>query len=305
MVIGIKRQGFFALRKRHNERLEMEQQLHYMIYKVRDNHPQMGVREMYFKIHPEGIGRDAFEAFSRANGYMCERKINFTTTTDSRGVHRFPNHMTEMEHLVEGPNQLWESDISYFEVAGRFNYITLIQDFYSKIVVGHSASISLTTEVTTLPALKMAIKRNKKYGLKGLVLHSDGGGQYYDKAFVTLTERHTIINSMCEYPWENGMAESLNNVIKNKYLHYRNIRNFKELQQELDRTVSLYNYDKPHSSLKRMTPVEFEKKWLNLISQKNATGTESFDAKVQKKGTSRPFLPSQKNAQGRDVISAK
>lgn len=304
-VIGIKRQGFFELRKRHNERLEMEAQLHYMIYKIREDHPEIGVREMYFKIHPEGIGRDAFEEFCRVFGYMCERKINYTVTTDSRGVQRFPNHMAEMEHLVESPNQLWQSDICYFEVAGRFNYITLIQDCFSKIIVGHSAAVSLTTEATTLPALKMAIRRNKKYGLKGLVLHSDGGGQYYDKAFVNLTGRYKLVNSMCEYPWENGMAESLNNVIKNKYLRYRNITNLRGLQQELDNTVSLYNNDKPHSSLKRMTPVEFEKKWVNLVCQKNATETESFDAKVRKKGTSNPFLPSQMNAPGRDVISAK
>src|SRR5690606_9195 len=124
------------------------------------------------------------------------------------------------------------------------NYITLIQDFYSKIIVGHSASVNLTTEDTTLPALRMAIRRNKKFGLKGLVLHSDGGGQYYDKAFLNLTGKYKIINSMCLYPWENGMAESLNNVIKNKYLRYRDIRNLKDLQQELDRTVLLYNHDK-------------------------------------------------------------
>jgi transposase InsO family protein len=272
----------------------MEQQLHYLIHNIRKDHPEMGVREIYFKMKPEGIGRDAFESFCSKQGYMCQRKKNFTRTTDSRGVERFPNQMAEMQHLVDSPNQLWQSDIFYIEIGDRFNYVTLIQDAFIKVILGHSASISLTTEATTLPALKMAIKRNKNYGLKGLVLHSDGGGQYYDKEFLKLTGRHKIINSMCEYPWDNGMAESLNNVIKNRYLKHRNIKSLNELQLELDRTVLLYNSEKPHSSLKRKTPLEFEKYWLNLLCQKNATETESFDAEIGCMGHRTPFIRAKK-----------
>lgn len=302
-LLGVKRQRFFDIRKRDNKIFEIEQQLHYLIHNVRHDHPEMGVREMYFKMKPAGMGRDAFESFCSKQGYMCQRKKNFTRTTDSSGVERFPNQMAEMQHLVDSPNQLWQSDIFYIEIGDRFNYVTLIQDAFIKVILGHSASISLTTEATTLPALKMAIKKSKNYGLKGLVLHSDGGGQYYDKEFLKLTGRHRIINSMCEYPWDNGMAESLNNVIKNKYLKHRNIKSLNELQQELDRTVLLYNSEKPHSSLKRKTPLEFEKYWLNLVCQKNATETESFDAEIGCMGHRTPFIRAKKNAQDQDVIS--
>lgn len=276
-----------------------------MIAKTRKYHPDMGVREIYFKIGPIGIGRDAFEKFCRKQGYMRKRRRNHTRTTDSSGINRFPNHMAEIKDRIDRPNQLWQSDIFYIEICGRFYYITLIQDAFLKIIVGFSASDSLITEATTLAALRMAIKRNRKYNLKGLVFHSDGGGQYYDKEFLKLTARHTIINSMCEYPWENGMAESLNNVIKNKYLIHRNITCLEELKLELDRTVSLYNQDKPHSSLQRKTPSAYEKIWLSLKGQKNVKVTESFDAKVLMNEASSNVHQSQKNAQDLDVISAK
>ncbi|MBK7040372.1 MAG: transposase [Bacteroidetes bacterium] len=56
---------------------------------------------------------------------------------------------------------------------------------------------------------------------------------------------------MAEYAWENGMAERLNGVIKNNYLQYRKCKSFTELAKEVDRSVLLYNYEKPHKMLQR------------------------------------------------------
>ena len=50
------------------------------------------------------------------------------------------------------------------------------------------------------------------------------------------------------------MAEHLNGGIKNNYLKHRTIQNFEELAKEVDRSVLLYNNDKPHAGLKRKTP---------------------------------------------------
>ena len=69
---------------------------------------------------------------------------------------------------------------------------------------------------------------------------------------------------MCEYPWDNGKAERINGVIKNNYLIHRSIKTFDELKQEVDRSVKLYNYEKPHIGLKRKTPITFENEILSL-----------------------------------------
>ena len=58
---------------------------------------------------------------------------------------------------------------------------------------------------------------------------------------------------------ENGMAERLNGVIKNNYLKYKSMNTFEDLVKHVDRTVHLYNVEKPHKSLKRKTPFQFEK----------------------------------------------
>jgi len=240
-------------------------QLLNMIHQIRDDHPTMGCRDLYYKLSPEFIGRDAFEEFCKENGLMSRKSRNYRRTTDSSGVKRFNNLLADT--IVNRINQVWTSDITYYELGDRFYYITFVQDAYSRRILGHSVSESLHTENTTLPALEMAIKSRGNTALAGLIFHSDGGGQYYDKDFLKLTSKKNICNSMCIYPWENGKAERLNGVIKNNYLRHRHISSYKELKAQVDQVVLLYNIGKPHIRLSRNSPIAFEKKILLLQQQ--------------------------------------
>jgi len=254
---GISKQSFHQYHNRLLIRLQEEAYLCKMVELIREDHPTMGCRDMYYKIRPSSMGRDAFEEFCRVNNYILTPKKSYKRTTDSRGVIRFDN-LTENIRLT-GADQLWVSDITYFEVQGEFNYLTFVMDAYTRRILGYSVSKRLITEDTTLKALTMAIKQRGKSNLKGLIFHSDGGGQYYDKAFLELTKKYFIINSMCRYAWENPYAERINGVIKNNYLIHRLIDCYAKLVKEVDRSCKLYNYEKPHISLGRLTPVEFEK----------------------------------------------
>jgi putative transposase len=254
--IGISKQSFHQRMDRLSKAISEQKQLLLLIHQIRDDHPTMGCRDMYYKLKPEIMGRDAFERFCKEEGLMSVCQRNWRRTTDSSGVVRFENLMVNFK--IESLNQIWQSDITYFDLKGKFYYITFIEDSYSRKIIGHHVSKSLYTEQTTLPALETAIKNRKNTKLEGLIFHSDGGGQYYDKEFLKLTKKHKIINSMCEYPWENGKVERINGVIKNNYLKHRVINTYSDLLKEVDRSVKLYNEEKPHSELKRKTPVEFE-----------------------------------------------
>lgn len=257
----------------------IEEQIVYLIRQIRRDHPGMGVRDIYFKLAPLPIGRDRFEDMCRSRGLLIGITRNPCRTTDSRGVTRFPNLLKDLS--IERPNQAWQSDITYFEVDGKFCYLTFIQDTYTKLILGWAASKTLITEDTTIAALKMAIDWNRDIDLEGLILHSDGGGQYYDTYFLKMTLQAKIRNSMCETAQENGMAERLNGVIKTNYLRYRGITTFNQLCNEIDRTVYLYNFEKPHKKLKRMTPVEFIIKTLPSLEQLPLRMRKSFEAKLK------------------------
>jgi transposase InsO family protein len=257
--LGISKQAFHKMLNKKLKVLSEQKQLLVMIYQIREDHPTMGARDMYYKLRPLSMGRDRFEAFCKSEGLTVTKVKNWRRTTDSTGVVRFDNLLKGM--ILTGINQAWQSDITYYEINGRFYYITFIEDSFSRRILGYSVAKRLTTEQTTLPALQMAIKLRTKENtmIAGVVFHSDGGGQYYDKAFLKLTQKEGFKNSMCEYPWDNGKVERLNGVIKNNYLVHRDINSFEELKKEVDRTVLLYNQEKPHIELQRKSPNEFEK----------------------------------------------
>lgn len=261
-AVGISKQGFHQNKKRTKVYKEEEQFVIQIVRQVRKDHPTMSCRSIYYKVNPAFIGRDKFEAICKEAGLKVDKSIKKIKTTDSCGVKRFPNLI--LKQKVKDLDQVWSSDITYFEVNGIFYFITFILDNHSRRILGHSVSSRLLTNQTTIPALKKAIKTRGNKIRPGIIFHSDGGGQYYADEFLKLTARYGFQNSMCIYPWENGKAERINGVIKNNYLIHWNINSLEDLVKKVDRAVQLYNTDKPHKSLHRMTPVDFEEKIVDL-----------------------------------------
>lgn len=273
--IGLTKQAFHQRMDRYLQERSLEEQLVMIVYQVREDHPTMGLRDIYYKTVPNNIGRDRFEMLCKQSGLAIERAHNMRRTTDSSGVIRFENLLIGL--TISRPNQVWQSDITYFELNQRFYYITFIVDAFTRIIVGHAVSQRLTTEQTTLPALKNAIKSRMdlKMNIKTLIFHSDGGGQYYDKEFLKITTKYQIQNSMCQYPWDNGKAERINGIIKNNYLRYRYIKTYEQLISEVDRSVFLYNTDKPHSKLQRKCPIQFENDYFCRDTSKSTLNSGS------------------------------
>lgn len=254
---------------------EIEEWVIKLVFEVRADHPSMSCRSMYYKLLPPHMGRDKFELLCNQLGLVAEKRRSPFRTTDSRGVVRFPNLLEEV--VLTDVDQAYSSDITYYEIRDRYYYLTFVIDCFSRRILGHSVASSMITEHTTLPALTMALRNRRKIP-DGVIFHSDGGGQYYDKAFLQLTQEHRMRNSMCEMAYQNGKSERVNGVIKNNYLKYWQITSLQELIKSVDRAVYLYNHDKPHKALQYATPLQFEKQRLLLRQQTVPTMTESLEA---------------------------
>ncbi len=230
----MKKQSFHQKLNRWLKKSEEQAALIPIIREIRKDHPKMSARVMYTKIHPETMGRE---------------------TPDSSQTRRFPNLIEGI--TVTGVNQVLVSDITYFEMQGRFYYLTFTTDLYNREIVGYSASKSLKTEHTTIPALKMVIKRFGEENLKRTIIHADGGGQYYAQEFKKLTKN--MKNSMEREVYENSHAERINGTMKNDNLKPYNPQDEPSLYKYLSRAVYHYNTGKPHSSIQGMTPDELRK----------------------------------------------
>jgi len=253
--IGCSKQSVHQKMNRSSREWELEILLLPLIAELRQEHPGVGARQLYLILEPVNIGRDRFEALCFANGFKLGHRPAFKRTTDSTGVTRFPNLIEGKE--FNGINQVWVSDITYYQIGEDFFYLTFIMDLYSRRILGYSVSKRLFTEQTTLPALQMAL--TLRHPVSGLIFHSDGGGQYYCKAFQKLLQEHQIKSSMGEVVYDNPFAERINGTIKNQYIKGYNPTDFTTLVTMTKRAVQNYNRIRPHSSLKQKPPEAFEK----------------------------------------------
>jgi len=263
--LKISKQSFHQMLKRRMYAQEELKQIVHLVRQLRVDHPRMSARDIYSKIMPATVGRDRFEKICYDNGLRVKKKKNFRKTTDSTGVIRFPNYLKDLK--VTRVNQVFVSDITYFEMGSRFYYLTFIMDLYNREIVGYSASDNMRTESTTLPALRMAVARRGSDNLKGTIIHSDGGGQYYSDDFKSYTKELEMVNSMAEEVYENSHAERLNGIIKNNYLYPYGPTNMKELKKMLAKAVLMYNTEKPHSALGKSTPSNYIK--INTINNED------------------------------------
>lgn len=267
-MVGISKQSFYQMYKRRRYRLEEQEQLIPLINEIRIDHPRMSARDIYLKLKPSCMGRDQFERFCMDSGYRLNQLRNYRVTTNSLGVTRFPNLIKDMK--VTGINQVFVSDITYYDMGPDTYYLTLIMDLFNREIVGWSASNNLRTESTTLPALYRLISQRGRTNIKGSILHSDGGGQYYCKEFKALTRELEMVNSMTEEKvYENAHAERLNGIIKNNYLYPYGPTNLHSLKRLLDKAVLMYNTGKPHKALGKLTPSEFKK---TVDNEDNSSG---------------------------------
>lgn len=253
--LEMKKQSFHQKLDRQLHLMEQQRLLLPIIEELRQEHPGMSVRQFYQILKPVHMGRDKFAQFCFDYGYKLDRPRAYKRTTNSTGVIRFPNLIAMRE--LTGVYQAWSSDITYYQINEDVFYLTFIMDLFSRRIVGYSVSKRLSTTDTTIPALVMALSICKPPS--GLIFHSDGGGQYYSKAFLELTKSHSISNSMCDSVFENAHAERINGTIKNQYLQGYKPQSFVSLKAMTQRAVKNYNLVRPHKSLGNKSPVIFEK----------------------------------------------
>jgi putative transposase len=256
LLCNISKQGHHQAIARLKNQIQKQELYVRLMETTREIHPGMGLRTMYDMLLPEGIGRDNFIALGLAEGFRLQTKEKETRTTYSVKSHRYSNLLSGVKFT--DVNQLWSSDITYFHCAGSFYYIFLIMDVYTRRIVGYSIADNMRSE-NNVSALTMALTLRGVSDYKGqLIHHSDKGSQYASDTYTQTLEDYGIRISMCEEVYENTHIERINETVKNQYLERMNIKTYQELKQKLNQVIKTYNNLRPHQSLNKMTPIQYE-----------------------------------------------
>ena len=222
-------------------------------------------------------GRDAFLRLLRRHGLMQKPRRSRSTTNSNHRYRKWKNLIRDFKPTAA--NQLWQSDITYIDLAGGCCYLHLVTDAYSKKIVGWCLAESLAS-VFTLKALRMAIGQAGGGDLTGLIHHSDRGIQYCCDLYVEELQKHGIRISMTEdyKPTDNALAERVNGIIKGEsaYRQERRFGTYGEALEQIGRFIAFYNSRRPHYSIGLQTPDtahgqegEQKKMWKTKVYQKN------------------------------------
>jgi transposase InsO family protein len=163
-------------------------------------------------IHAEVKGRygsPRMTAELNARGYQCSENTvanlmktygiraktpqRIVRTTDSRHTLPVAENLLDRCFDPPGPDTAWSADITYIPTADGWLYLAVVEDLFSRMIVGWSMDATITSRLV-VDALDMAIRR--RLPGTGLIAHSDRGSQYASAHYQDLLGRQGITCSM-------------------------------------------------------------------------------------------------------------
>jgi len=132
----------------------------------------------------------------------------------------------------------------------------MLLDLCSRRIVGWALE-SHMGEPLVMDSLRQAIRSRQPP--VDLIHHSDRGGQYAGHAYRGLLRRAAMQQSMSRKAncYDNAFIESCFGTIKTE-LEMTEYEDSEHARREIASYLSYYNYERRHSSLGYLTPIEFE-----------------------------------------------
>lgn len=180
---------------------------------------------------------------------------------------KYPRRISR-NHLVTGPNQLWQLDIKYGFIAGsrRFFFLASAIDVFDRAIVGKYKGKNCPAESITKMLKKALLSRGvESNGATKLVIRTDNGPQFCSNTFHEFCERHKeqLIHERIppKSPNLNAYIESFHSVLERECFQRYEFRTLEHAFQKVDEFITFYNKRRLHGSIKDLSPQEFLKQY--------------------------------------------
>jgi transposase InsO family protein len=238
---------------------DMEDQV---ISVFRENRRRYGVRRIVKELGHRGQSLSNYKVRQhlRRNGLRAIQPRSFVPkTTNSRHTYRISPNLLKDRAVPDAPNQVWVGDITYIPMTeGRFLYLSVWMDLCSRKIVGWDLQDHMR-ESLILASLRKALGIRKIR--RGLIVHSDRGGQYAGGYFRRELAKYKILQSMsdADNPYDNAHMESFFSRFKAEMLEGGAFRTAEDARSEIFEYIELYyNARRLHSSIGYLSPNNFE-----------------------------------------------
>ncbi len=235
---------------------ELDMQIMRLIDEEYTRHPFYGSRRIcVFLNHIMGqlINRKRVQRLMRIMG--IQGVAPGPSTSQSHPEHKiYPYLLRNL--VINRPNQVWSTDITFIPMAGGYMYLVAIIDWYSRYVLSWRLSNTMDTGFC-IDALEQALAIATPD-----IFNTDQGSQFTSTAFTTKLLEKNIRISM------DGRGRALDNIfverlwrtVKYENIYMHDYATVEELKKGLTDYFLFYNTERYHQSLNYETPQQWYSK---------------------------------------------
>jgi putative transposase len=263
-VLGVRRQGFYEWRSDVKSPRALENEL--LVKHIERIHAESRHTYGWPRVHAElTLGLGMAVNHKRVARLMREAGIQGLYRRRNRGCTvRDPqadpyDDLVDRDFVVDGPDELWCTDITEHPTDEGKVYCAAVLDAYSRRVVGWSIDDNMRTALV-VDALGMAITRRNPEP-HSAILHSDHGSRFTSWAFGKRLVDAGLVASMGSIGdcFDNSMVESFWGTMQLELLDSRRWKTRHQLATAIFEWIeSWYNPRRRHSSIGMLSPVDYE-----------------------------------------------
>ena len=233
--------------------------------------PYYGTRRIVTKLQNMGIniGRKLVRSAMKYMGIEAIYPKPKTTIANKEHykykylLKQFKNEKNQV--IIEKPNQVWSTDITYIKLEKGHVYLAAIIDWNTKKILSWKLSNTMDVSLTT-SILKEALSLYPKPE----IFNTDQGSQYTAQAHVDILKSHNIQISM------DGKGRATDNIcierfwrsIKYEEIYLNDYKSMNELRYSISQYMEKYNSRRLHSAIGNKTPNEVYFKAINNLNSK-------------------------------------
>jgi len=245
-LLGLARSSYYYARRGPSEDDLRQMRL---IDEEYTRHPFRGSRRMqdYLEEQGETACRDRVRRLMRQLGLQAiypKKRLSL----ENKEHEKHPYLLRGL--LIERPDQVWCSDITYIRLRGGFAYLVAVMDWYSRVVLSWDLSNTLDTEFC-VTALDRALERSRPE-----IFNTDQGCQYTSHQFTGRLKESGVRISMDGRgrAFDNIMIERLWRSVKYEEVYLKEYPSVWDCRNGLRRYFEFYNHERRHQGLGRRTP---------------------------------------------------
>lgn len=211
-----------------------------------------GFRKIKVELKKKGIiaSKRRIRRIMKENTYTVKQyKVHKQTCNNDKIDNKLKRNFNQEERM-----KVMVSDLTYVNVAGKWNYICLMLDLYNREIVGYAAGKHKDADL-----VRKAIT-TIKYDLNKIeIFHTDRGNEFKNNIIDEVLDTFKIDRSLSAKgcPYDHAVAEATYKIIKTEFAFNRIFNDFEELERELFDYVNWYNNIRIHGSLEYKTPIEY------------------------------------------------